>query len=139
MAGVKDSDVNALFSKADKDNNGYLTQDELMKVTPRDPRSPGQRMKNVQEIIINIDRSHGEKLGIKIEKHRIETINSDLVVGRWNQQNPSMSVLPGDKIVEVNGKRDWWEIAEEMKRPQVLDMKFERKVPGSPGRAGSRS
>jgi hypothetical protein len=116
-----------------KDQQPFIAQIEVDEPQVRPPlkentapwKAP-ETIPECMEFTITVDRSHGEKLGVKIEKHCIESIDPKWAVSKWNQGNPGKEVRIGDEIVEVNGKIDWWEIAAEMKHPQVTNMRFRR-------------
>jgi len=68
-----------------------------------------EAMAEGDEYIIVIDKPEGSRLGVDLasqdgEPWRVKSITGGLVE-RWNSANPTLKVLPGDRIIEANGVR----------------------------------
>lgn len=78
-----------------------------------------------RELQLDIDRSSGRKLGIKVHQQgeflRINGITGDLF-GDWNAQNPDQQVKVGDCIVEINGQTGASSLSEECRKNVRLNM-----------------
>merc|ERR1719362_1702415 len=54
---------------------------------------------------VTIQRGAGQKLGLKFLPSclEIDSIDGDSPAGEWNMANPQLAMIPGDRILEVNG------------------------------------
>lgn len=76
---------------------------------------------------VNIEKSPGEKLGIKTMKQalekgetlRITRVAQEGLVADWNKVNPSKAVKAGDCIVSVNGQQDVAQMIQELSRDKT--------------------
>ncbi|CAK0790345.1 unnamed protein product [Prorocentrum cordatum] len=82
-------------------------------LTPRDTGARGtvspSPSSRVQEVFLRKNFTF-DRLGADIVRHeqrgwRIQSLEGDGMLGRWNSSNPTASVRPGDFIVAVNGVR----------------------------------
>jgi hypothetical protein len=89
-------------------------------------------IKPVAKYSIIVDKSEGEKLGIKLgggdsTKVGISVLNPTGLLPSWNEDNPHNIVQQQDCIVKVNGvSGDAKKILLELKKNQSLLIKFER-------------
>jgi len=72
---------------------------------------------------IMVSRVHGESLGLHLSATMVvDCVKWSGQVGSWNVRHPEKMVQPGDKIVEVNGKRGSRAIIRELQRQQPLQI-----------------
>jgi len=81
--------------------------------------------------VMVLDHTDNSRVGVDIipaadGSLQITQIEADGLVGRWNAENPTCCVLPGDRIVEVNGQRD--RLAEECRKRQIIKVHTVREV-----------
>lgn len=57
-------------------------------------------------------RKDGKKLGLQLVNRKglafVKKVNGG-AVGDWNSQQPDFQIMPGDQIIEINGRRDNYE------------------------------
>mmetsp|Transcript_57438 Transcript_57438/g.136546 ORF Transcript_57438/g.136546 Transcript_57438/m.136546 type:complete len:134 (-) Transcript_57438:258-659(-) len=92
---------------------------------------------------VKLDRTNDSSpLGIDCDRKDgvtllVERINTPGLLENWNTNNESSKVVPGDRIVEVNGKSgDVFAIIEELKKQEPLSVKIMR-APAAPSNAQS--
>uniref|UniRef100_A0A6U8VKC8 PDZ domain-containing protein n=1 Tax=Zooxanthella nutricula TaxID=1333877 RepID=A0A6U8VKC8_9DINO len=95
-------------------NAGCCSCEDDTGVRPDESRrpKPGSRPRQPNEVVITVDRSTGEGLGIDatpdVRKGDLEIKNITVggLVERWNasQPNGKLVVKPGMRVIEVNGR-----------------------------------
>lgn len=83
-----------------------------------------------REFVIRVDRSSGTPLGVIIEQSGVEFVIKEVnegVISIWNSDNSS-TVIPGDRLVAVNGRRgDAKALIAELKELKVLQITVARR------------
>jgi hypothetical protein len=85
---------------------------------------------------VTMIRNQGELFGVDMgnmigKKNGLVIVNiwQDGIVRKWNQGNPDCSFKAGHIIRQVNGLRDFWEMAEELQRSNRLELVVQRNPP----------
>lgn len=92
-----------------------------------DDKAQAQTIAQGLYFCISVSRFQGESLGLRLLPDlRIESVLWDGIVASWNAENPDKCVQSGDRIMEVNGKRDVSSIVDECQKLQHLDIFVER-------------
>lgn len=90
------------------------------------------------EYVISVDRTMGQRLGLRVDKEDGEVFILEVqpgLVQEWNEANPDCQVRVGDVLLEVNGQSgDTRTLMELCKSCQPLEMKLRRELlePESP-------
>merc|ERR1712232_811260 len=97
---------------------------------PQLQRQQGNSESLPEYYTISLDRTGGQKLGIRTGSRdgqtlHIDHIFEDALVSAWNIANPGNVVRAGDCIVEVNGFMDEaWQLSNECKENKVLQIRL---------------
>jgi hypothetical protein len=86
---------------------------------------PSARGTPTSEFQVTIDTAES-KLGVRLRKRRIEAIDDQLAVGKWNREHPSEALRRGDEVYQVNGVTDLPDITREMMSRQTLVIRVQR-------------
>jgi len=93
---------------------------------------PGVRVNTTEEErAIEVDHTSGQRVGLNIVPGKdgsleIVEIEDRGLIGQWNAENPSNRVLPGDRVVQVNGKKE--KLADECRKREVLRITLVRQT-----------
>ncbi|CAE8709574.1 unnamed protein product, partial [Polarella glacialis] len=109
---------------------------------------------DVKSATFLLDRSGGGQLGFEVSDCsggglRVDSVGTEGLAAEWNQRNPGLRVVKGDRIVEVNGAgvTEWpgsppgcvatvsknsAALLEQLSREQILNVKALREPQGSP-------
>merc|ERR1711920_363842 len=99
-----------------------------------------------RHFIVQVDRTGGSKVGLDMgyEDHKtllIKCISPDGLIAAWNDTNPGLRVVVGDRIVEVNGlsgkTRGVRPLMDEMRSHQILNLTVQRELDEDEGSADS--
>lgn len=73
---------------------------------------------------VRIDKSNGGLLGLELDEATLEVLASegDGLVASWNNANPHQVVLPGARILQVNGHQEAKSILNELVQDVMLEM-----------------
>jgi hypothetical protein len=81
---------------------------------------------------VQVEKDSNTSLGLKAKKEHdgllILAVSESGALSAWNQENPSLAVLPGDKIIGVNGDMDNpWHMIESMWQSGSFSLQVSRK------------
>ncbi|CAE7401971.1 Adck1 [Symbiodinium sp. CCMP2592] len=107
-----------------------LCSDSISNRLRRSGALPADRL----EFVIKVDRTQDAGLGIEVNKTAEGKLKVLLVqpglVQEWNDQHPSLEVLPGDILLTVNGQKgDAKQLMEFCRQQQPLELRFCREAP----------
>jgi hypothetical protein len=80
---------------------------------------------------VQVTKNETTVLGVRTKKEHdgllIVAVSQNGALGAWNQENPSLAVLPGDKIVGVNGDtKNPWNMIDSMWQSGTFDLQVSR-------------
>jgi hypothetical protein len=108
-----------------------------LEVPPADDAETTAPASEMDVVNVKLAKAEGGAFGFRIADDGeedgliITVINDNSLLTLWNQQNPHLSAVVGDRILQVNGVTGTWAIMEEMWKCSAIDMMVLRNPEGS--------